>query len=54
MRNPGTNEKNELIEQALHESVSGGLRDACGFSCYSFGFDVCEFETCAEVCSNEF
>ena len=47
MNNP--NEKNELIEQALQESVSGGLaRDIplCSISCSIFSIDVCHVDLC--------
>jgi hypothetical protein len=47
MSNP--NEKNELIDQALQESVSGGLaRDIplCSVSCSIFSIDVCHVDLC--------
>lgn len=47
MNNP--NEKHELIEQALQESVSGGLaRDIplCAITCSIFSIDVCRVDLC--------
>lgn len=46
MNNPNQNEKNELIEQALQESVGGGaIRiDLCDLKCSIFSKDVCDFK----------
>jgi hypothetical protein len=43
----GANEKNELIEQALQESVSGGTIRIrlCDLHCSIFSVNVCDF-TC--------
>jgi hypothetical protein len=46
MNNP--NEKNEIIEQALQESVSGGtIRiPLCSVSCHIFSINVCHVDLC--------
>jgi hypothetical protein len=47
MNNP--NEKNEIIELALQESVSGGLArsiDFCSVSCHVFSINVCYVDLC--------
>jgi hypothetical protein len=47
MNNP--TEKNDLIELALQESVSGGLaRDIplCSISCHIFSINVCHIDLC--------
>jgi hypothetical protein len=38
------NEKNELIDQALQQTVGGGSAhlDLCGQKCSVFGVDVCK------------
>jgi hypothetical protein len=48
MKNP--NEKNEIIEQALQESVSGGLATRiplCSISCHIFSINVCYVDLCS-------
>lgn len=47
MNDPNANEKNELIDQALQESVGGGTAslDLCDARCSVFGADVCNL-TC--------
>lgn len=48
MNNP--NEKYEIIEQALQESVGGGLArdiDLCSVSCHVFSINVCYVDLCS-------
>lgn len=48
MNNP--TEKNEIIEQALQESVSGGLAariPLCSISCHIFSINVCYVDLCS-------
>ncbi len=48
MNNP--NEKNEIIELALQESVSGGLAKdipLCSINCSIFSIDVCRVDLCS-------
>jgi hypothetical protein len=43
------NEKNEIIELALQETVSGGLFrdiDLCSVSCHVFSINVCHVDLC--------
>ena len=47
MNNP--TEKNEIIEQALQESVTGGLAariPLCSISCHIFSINVCYVDLC--------
>jgi hypothetical protein len=48
MNNPNQAEKNELIEQALQESVGGGsiTIHLCDLHCHIFSVNVCDF-TCS-------
>ena len=45
--NPG--EKYEIIEQALQESIGGGMVpvDVCGASCHIFSINVCNVDLCS-------
>ena len=47
MNNP--TEKNEIIELALQEAVSGGLRpiDLCSANCHIFSINVCHVDLCS-------
>jgi hypothetical protein len=47
MTNP--NEKFEIIEQALQESVGGGMApiDLCSISCHVFSINVCHIDLCS-------
>jgi hypothetical protein len=48
MNNP--TEKNEIIELALQETVSGGLArdiDLCSVSCHVFSINVCHVDLCS-------
>ena len=47
MNNISPNEKYEIIEQALQESVGGGAFPVCGFSCHLFSMDICNIEVCS-------
>jgi hypothetical protein len=40
------NEKQEIIEQALHEAVGGGRINLCSISCHIFSKDVCYVDLC--------
>ena len=42
------NERNELIEQALQEAVSGGAALNCSISCHVFSINVCYIDLCGE------
>lgn len=46
-----TNEKYEIIEQALQASVGGGIIDIdlCGATCSIFSIDVCNVDFCSIV-----
>jgi hypothetical protein len=46
-----TNEKYEIIEQALQASVGGGLIDInlCGATCSIFSIDICDVNFCEIV-----
>jgi hypothetical protein len=46
MNNP--NERNELIEQALQEAVSGGAAMNCSISCHIFSINVCYIDLCGD------
>jgi hypothetical protein len=48
MNNTNPSEKYEIIEQALQESVGGGMIpvDVCGASCHIFSIDVCRIDIC--------
>ena len=43
-----TNEKYEIIEQALQASVGGGLIDIdlCSVTCGAFSLDFCDIDLC--------
>lgn len=44
------NEKHEIIEQALQESVGGGMAadiDLCSVSCHVFSINVCYVDLCS-------
>jgi hypothetical protein len=45
MSNP--NEKYEIIEQALQESVGGGAIPLCHISCHIFSINVCDIDLCS-------
>jgi hypothetical protein len=49
MTNSNPSEKYEIIEQALHDSIGGGLTpvDVCGVSCHIFSLDVCYVDQCS-------
>jgi hypothetical protein len=52
MKNPIENtEKNELIEQALQESVGGGsiVIRLCELHCHIFSVNVCDFSCSIKV-----
>ena len=42
-----TNEKFEIIELALQESVGGGRINLCAITCHVFSIDVCRVELCS-------
>jgi hypothetical protein len=46
MNNPNKTEKNELIDLALQESVSGGLAFNCEINCHIFSINVCHVDLC--------
>lgn len=43
-------EKSEIIEQALQESIGGGVyndNDVCAVTCSIFSIDVCRIDLCS-------
>lgn len=47
-QNQQNQEKMELIEEALHQHVTGALSaiEVCGVSCSVFGKDICNVNLC--------
>lgn len=46
MNKTNPNERNELIEKALHQAVSGGSALECSISCHIFSINFCDIDLC--------
>ena len=44
--NQDNTRKIEVIEQALQESVGGGMVPACHVTCHIFSVNVCDIDIC--------